>query len=117
MTGGSGSKNHGSKNSGNGSNSLGRALRTDPGAAGPAQPKQWHGLILHIFENAHLPPIAAAAVQQQLREKREPGEIKSTSTKITRCCDAPGLEANGLFPSQVKKAAGAIWRQRPSSWG
>jgi hypothetical protein len=108
MTGGNGSKNRGSKTSGNGGNSLGRPLRTTPGAAGPAQQKQWHGLILHTFENAHLPPIAAATVPQQLREKREPGETKSIFTKITRCCDAPGLEANFLFLSQAKKVAGTI---------
>jgi hypothetical protein len=65
-------------------------------------------LILHTFEHAHLPPIAAATVPQQLREKRERGETKSTFTKITRCCDAPGLEANFLFLSQEKKVAGSI---------
>ena len=108
MTGGNGSKNHGSKTSGDGSNSLGRALRTAPGAAGPAQSKQWHGWILHTFENAHRPPITAAAVQQQLLKKRVPGRTRSTFTRITRSCDAPGLEANGLFPRKVKKAAGNI---------
>ena len=108
MTGGNGSKTRGSKTSGNGGDSLGRLLRTIPGAAGPAQQKQWHGLILHTFENAHLPPIAAAPVPQQLREKREPGETKSIFTKITRCCDAPGLEANFLFLSKEKKVAGSI---------
>ena len=79
-------------------------LALTSGAAGPAVALHESG------PNSYGVAASLQTAANKLPNEKENGETQSTIGRITKCCDAPGLEESKPFQNDLLLVAGKKWR-------